>query len=225
MKGKNTFTQTEINQLEKLIQLRVNADPSEQKTIRNQMRKIGFYGRDDFGILDLKLCDLKQLRQLGRIKVATNIHESSSIKEKPLNTKYKISIDSDENYVLNICDKILGIKSSRQHKFDFLIGDSNRRLPVDSYYEKINLVIEYRELQHTESVSFFDKVDKLTVSGVHRGEQRKIYDQRRRDILPKHGIYLLEISYSNFDFDRRKKIIRNPEIDEKMIRRILKQFV
>ena len=44
-------------------------------------------------------------------------------------------------------------------------------------------MIEYCERQHTEAVAFFDHNERLTVSGVTRGEQRKIYDQRRRDLL------------------------------------------
>ena len=40
-------------------------------------------------------------------------------------------------------------------------------------------------------MEFFDK--RQTVSGVGRGEQRKIYDQRRRDVLPVNGIKLIEI--------------------------------
>ncbi len=40
----------------------------------------------------------------------------------------------------NLFDEVIGRKSSRQHKFDFLFGDSNEkgiaaRLPVDAYYE------------------------------------------------------------------------------------------
>lgn len=107
--------------------------------------------------------------------------------------------DSDENYVIDLCDEVLQLNASRQHKFDFLNGDlgkngKSRKLPVDSYYDELNLVVEYRERQHTDSVTHFDKPHKMTISGVHRGEQRKIYDQRRREVLPKHGIQLIEIS-------------------------------
>ena len=37
-------------------------------------------------------------------------------------------------------------------------------LPVDAYYEELNLVVEYREKQHTEEIKFFDRSDKITVS-------------------------------------------------------------
>jgi hypothetical protein len=139
-------------------------------------------------------------------------------------------IEQDEIYVLNICDKILGKISNRQHKFDFLLGDPNRngistKLPVDSYYSELKLVIEYREKQHTESVNFFDKPNKMTVSGVHRGEQRRIYDERRRQLLPKNDILLIEISYSDFNYDRQKRIIRNEDFDTNIVKQKLKDVL
>ena len=114
--------------------------------------------------------------------------------------------DSDESYIIGLCDEILGLESSRQHTFDFLRGDSDeadvgKKLPVDAYYESLNLAVEYREKQHTEEVKHFDKPDNLTVSGDHRGIQKRIYDERRKKVLPAHGIELIEISYSDFDFD------------------------
>ncbi|WP_400263107.1 hypothetical protein ACFX5U_08575 [Sphingobacterium sp. SG20118] len=138
--------------------------------------------------------------------------------------------DKDEHYVLDFCDKILGLTSLRQYKFDFLLGDPNSRgisakLPVDSFYEEFNLVVEYRERQHTESVNFFDKPNRMTVSGVHRGKQRKIYDDRRRYILPKHNIILVEISFSDFNYDKQKRIKRNPKFDEETIKQKLKNFM
>ncbi|MDD3787613.1 MAG: HTH domain-containing protein [Petrimonas sp.] len=138
--------------------------------------------------------------------------------------------DKDEHYVLDLCDKVLGLTSSRQHKFDFLLGDPNSKgvaakLPVDSFYEELNLVVEYRERQHTESVNFFDKPNRMTVSGVHRGEQRRIYDERRREILPKHKINLVEISFTDFNHDRQKRIIKNPKLDEATIKQKLNDFL
>lgn len=129
--------------------------------------------------------------------------------------------NSDEAYVLDLCDEILRQKGSRQHKFDFLKGDSGRRLPVDAYYEELKIAIEYRERQHSEPVSHFDKPHKMTVSGVHRGEQRKIYDQRRRELLPQNDIRLIEIDYTLFEYDGRKRILRDGERDLEVVRRIM----
>ena len=69
MKGKNTFTQYEIEQLKALIKERVQAPRDKQRHIRNKMRAIGFYGGDDFGIKDCQLSDFEDLIKSGRIKV------------------------------------------------------------------------------------------------------------------------------------------------------------
>ena len=136
----------------------------------------------------------------------------------PDKKEYKGRATSDESYVIDLCDEVLKMKASRQHKFDFLVGDTGYRLPVDAYYESLNLVIEYHERQHTEAVAFFD--NKPTVSGVSRGEQRKIYDQRRAEILPKHGIKLVIISYR--DFGTSKKLQRNRNNDILVVKNLLK---
>ena len=156
-------------------------------------------------------------------EISSSQKPTSKNRNKTLKNKKK-----NEDYVIDLCDKILGSTSSRQHKFEFLIGDPDkngkcRKLPVDAYYEKLNLVVEYREKQHSERVPFFDKPDKMTVSGVSRDQQRKIYDERRRKILPKHNIKLVEISYSDFEYYTRKHIIRNTN-DEAIVRHKLKDF-
>ena len=127
--------------------------------------------------------------------------------------------NSDEDYVIGLCDEILGTSAFRQHRFPFLTGDSGRTLPVDAYYPSLNLVVEYYESQHTES-GFFDHKDKLTVSGVDRGEQRRIYDERRRTVLPKHGIKLVIINYT--DFGTRKKLLRNHDKDLEIVKSVLR---
>lgn len=96
MKGKNTFTQKDIDELKRLITFRVNStNKSEKKKLRDVMRKIGFYGRDDFGITDCQVTDLEGLISDGRIKVIGNnlISKSeytSNIKEP---AKEKIATD------------------------------------------------------------------------------------------------------------------------------------
>ena len=61
IKGKKVFTKTEIEQLLQLIKERRQAPSDKQKSIRNKMRKLGFYGRDDWGITDCTETDLIQL--------------------------------------------------------------------------------------------------------------------------------------------------------------------
>ena len=131
----------------------------------------------------------------------------------------------DANYILDFCDDILAQTSLREHRFSFLVGDAGTKLPVDAYYLALNLVIEYHERQHTEAVNFFDKPDKLTVSGVSRGEQRKLYDQRRRDVLPKHEITLVELYVSDFPHDGRKRLKRSSEVIRSILQKRLEPFI
>ena len=133
--------------------------------------------------------------------------------------------ESDEHYVLDLCDQILGQKASRQHRFEWLRGDYSEKrqsyshLPVDGYWRELGLVVEFAERQHTESVAIFDRRD--TVSGVTRGVQRRIYDERRVTLVPAHGLKLVVIPASAFDL-RRGKIIREPGRDIDVVRSALR---
>lgn len=134
---------------------------------------------------------------------------------------------SDEAYVIDLCDAALGEAAIRQHRFDFLRGDGGSRgegarLPVDAWYPAHNLVVEYRERQHSEAIAFFDR--RTTVSGMGRGEQRALYDQRRRDVLADQGIGLVEIDFSMFAHDRAKRIIRQAT-DREVIERALRGWL
>jgi hypothetical protein len=136
---------------------------------------------------------------------------------------------SDERYILDLCDKVLGVKSLRQHRFDFLRGDvgprgrEGQRLPVDAYYPSLNLVIEYTERQHSEKVAHFD--NRPTVSGMKRGEQRKKYDLLRETRLAEKRINLMKFDYSNFGHDSRKRLRRDIAADEAVLREKLAHLV
>lgn len=136
-------------------------------------------------------------------------------------TKKRRREDSDEYYVISLCNELLHSTALQQHRFEFLKGDgeNGKLLPVDAYYEHLNLVVEYHECQHTESIPLFNK--SRTISGVSRDEQRRIYDERRLEILPKHGIKVVIIDYS--DFGNTKKIKRNHDNDIIIVRQILEQ--
>ena len=64
IKRKKVFTKTENEQLLQLIKERRQAPSDKQKSIRNKMRKLGFYGRDDWGITDCTETDLIQLKAM-----------------------------------------------------------------------------------------------------------------------------------------------------------------
>lgn len=134
---------------------------------------------------------------------------------------------SDEHYVLDLCDAELGARGLRQHRFDWLRGDvspaSGRsvRLPVDGYWPELGLVVEFRESQHYEPTPFFDKPERMTVSGVHRGEQRRRYDERRDALIPEHGLRLVVIRTD--DFELRGRRIRRQARDAEVVRWLLSE--
>lgn len=125
-------------------------------------------------------------------------------------------VDSDEYYVLDLCDEVLGVVGDRQAKFDWLRGDPSARfpagakLPVDGYWPTLGLVVEFHEEQHSAPSTLFDR--RQTVSGVGRGEQRRIYDERRWQLIPAHGLELVVIEKSSSTV-KGKKLVRHRERD------------
>lgn len=216
------FTKQEADEIIVLIRQKVLAGQPDQKSLRDKIRKIGFYA-SDFGIgggydendfLSVITINGRQLPAVAKSDVpARSIR--GSIKQIQESGK-------DETYVIDLCNEVLGIKAIRQHRFPFLKGDGNSLLPVDAYYPALNLVVEYRERQHTEAVAFFDR--RQTVSGLSRGEQRKLYDQRRRDVLPQHGIRLVELNYSDFEHTASKRLKRMREKDLEVVREMISKL-
>ena len=91
MKGKNEFTQNEINEIVALIRKRCSAPQSEQKQIRDKMRSIGFYGKDDFGVYDMTE---EKFYSLIKSEIIT-INDTSTAKVPP------VSSNRDTNTLTN----------------------------------------------------------------------------------------------------------------------------
>lgn len=126
--------------------------------------------------------------------------------------------NSDEAYVLDLCDELLNEQGHRQARFNWLRGDQGRdgrtrTLPVDGYWPQHALVVEYREIQHDKPVRHFDKPERLTVSGVHRGLQRALYDRRRDEQVPAHGLRLVVVKPADLTADRRGRLLRDRDRD------------
>ena len=121
--------------------------------------------------------------------------------------------ESDEVYLLDLVAEILAEPDYRwQQKFPTLLGDPGRdgrqrQLPVDGYFPRHGLVVEYWEKQHSAPVQIMDEGD--TVSGVSRGHQRRLYDQRRATWAKANGLRLLILDYRGFDTDRQGRLQRN----------------
>ncbi len=52
-----------------------------------------------------------------------------------------------------------------------------------------------------------------------------MYDERRRQLIPKNGLRLIEISYRDFSFDAGKRIIRDEKKDIEIIKKLLCAFI
>ncbi|WP_437773513.1 hypothetical protein [Arthrobacter sp. KNU40] len=132
--------------------------------------------------------------------------------------------ESDEHYVLDLCDEVLGASGRRQAIFDWLRGDPSTArplgtgLPVDCYWPDLELVVEFQEEQHSKPSPFFDR--RQTVSGVGRGEQRRIYDERKRLLIPKEGLRLVVIEKSAFVV-KSKRIVLDQARDVTVVRECL----
>ncbi len=135
--------------------------------------------------------------------------------------------NSDEYYLIGLCNELLKEKAIHQHTFNYLLGDFHRdgktrtRLPLDAYYTNLNLVIELFEKEDETS----DEANILTISKVKRAEQRKIYAQRKRDVLEEKGVNLVEMDYDEFECDEENRLVRNKKADLKVLKEILKDFL
>ena len=129
--------------------------------------------------------------------------------------------DSDEKYVLDLASEVLAEPDWYwQHRFSTLKGDPGadgraRRLPVDGYFPRHRLVIEYWEKQHSAPVSFMDEGE--TVSGVSRGHQRRLYDTRRQEWAEAHGMRLVILDYRGFQTDEQGRLRREPDRDRQIV--------
>lgn len=227
--------------IEKLLQQK--GLPMTTHEIADELNKSNWYQKKDkSNITDYQIHGrTKNYQQIfSRNGSTVSLVKHHLIKQPPvqiekdiLNTNLSNNVsrhNKDECYVLDLCDSVLELTCLRQHKFDFLLGDTNskgvaRKLPVDGYYKELNIAIEYHESQHNETVIFFDKPNQTTISGVNRGVQRKIYDIRRREVLPAKGINLIEISYTDFNYNGQKRITRNLKQDKEVIKKFLAGYI
>src|SRR5512137_1720302 len=129
--------------------------------------------------------------------------------------------ESDEKYVLDLVAQILAEPEYLwQHRFPSLLGDPGadgkpRPLPVDGYFPRHRLIVEYWERQHSAPVQFMDEGP--TVSGVSRGHQRRLYDQRRQMWAEANGHQFVILDYRGFETDERGQLRRQPARDREII--------
>lgn len=124
-------------------------------------------------------------------------------------------------YVLRLVDELLGVVGERERTFEWLRGEVGRRgtracLPVDWYSSKLALVVEVNEQQHSAPVAFWDA--KVGAGGRLRRELRPLYDARRAELIPKHGLSLVVIRLDELACSPAGKLRRNRQHDVEVIR-------
>lgn len=147
--------------------------------------------------------------------------------KEPINpiTKKEQSIlniqNSDEFYLVTLCDELLEQKASRKHKFDTVVGNLHKRgkgrtkLPLDAYYKDLKLVIEF----------FRKNDDVLDESEQARITQIKRYGALKKKAILKKNLRLIEINYASFKHDETNKLIRNTAHDMLVLKDLLKDFL
>lgn len=135
----------------------------------------------------------------------------------------------DADYVLDLFDEVIGSPGLREHRFDWLLGDAGKGgrrapLPVDAFWPSHRLVVEIHERQHIDAVAHFDKPGRLTVSGVDRREQRRLYDARRRSEVPAHGLLLLILPTSELACSGSGRLLRREEADRCIVEKRLAEI-
>ena len=108
------------------------------------------------------------------------------------------------NYVISLLGEILQEEPEREKRYHWALGDMSpktgrrAKLPFDAAWESRRLIVEVDEDQHRRPVEFWDKPDVKTVSGVDRGEQRRIYDVRKRGAAREAGYVVLEVDWERW---------------------------
>ena len=128
---------------------------------------------------------------------------------------------SDEKYILDLVAEILAEPDYRwQHRFPSLMGDPGkdgkpRPLPVDGYFPRHKLIVEYWETQHSAPIAIMD--EGMTISGVSRGHQRRLYDQRRQAWASANGLKLVILDHRGFETGAQGRLQRNPTRDRQIV--------
>ncbi len=131
--------------------------------------------------------------------------------------------NSDEYYLVNLCDELLKQEASRKHTFDTLVGNLHKRgkgrtkLPLDAYYEELKLVIEF--FRKNEASDALDEKERA------RREQIKYYDGLKKKAILNKGLRLMNINYALFELDEADKLVRDTEKDIVVLKGLLKDFL
>ena len=128
MKGKDKFSAAEVEAIKKLIAQKLMADTTQQKRIRDNIRKIGFYYSDYSAKKDgYTVEDFEALIRSGKIKVIGGSELSSSTSH----CKIEPLTDADKKVEIPITpttDLAIILRTFKTNRFDTLM-DSESKIP------------------------------------------------------------------------------------------------
>ena len=113
-----------------------------------------------------------------------------------------VVIGAIASYVIELLTELLGEAPEREKRYAWALGDVSPKtsrafeLPFDAVWESRRLIVEIDEDQHRNPVLIFDKPERMTVSGVPRGEQRAVYAERKRSAARAQGYLVLEVPWN-----------------------------
>ncbi len=119
MKGKSIFTKEEAEQIILLIEQKLKSDSVKQKGIRQKIRNLGFYARESGIGNGYTVADFLSVVTIEESLSSNKTFDKSTLKANKAQRVTKRG-NSDEAYILDICDEVLGLKGLRQYRFDFL---------------------------------------------------------------------------------------------------------
>ena len=134
--------------------------------------------------------------------------------------------ESDEKYILDLVAEVLAEPDYRwQHRFPTLLGDpgsdgTRKPLPVDGFFPRHRLIVEYWERQHSAPVPIMD--EGLTNSRVSRGHQRRLYDRRRQEWAEANGMQFVILDYRGFEVDQSGHLRRGSQENRRIVAEVLR---
>ena len=130
---------------------------------------------------------------------------------------------SDENYLFDLCDQILGQKALRQHLFHF--PDKGRNFPVHGFYPELELALYYRKPPQSEVVTHLKHISWISGRSIHREKEEEGFLQRCREQLSEKGIRFLEIHHSNFSYNKLERLKKDSQQDMTVLKDLLYDFM
>lgn len=125
----------------------------------------------------------------------------NTVRSRFVGLRFSCRMGRVADYVIELLAEILEEQPAREIRFPWAVGDPSAKtgrsaqLPFDAVWESRRLIVEVDEDQHRQPVPFWDKPDVVTVSGVSRGEQRRIYDMRKRAAAREHEYTVVEVEW------------------------------